>query len=89
MFKDRNLYFAEITDTYGGESNYTWVRRYLVKAASIRGAVQKLSRETGHSFTKKYGDSEGARYDAKGACICAFVKLNDSEKLYYPKIEEL
>jgi len=37
----------EITDTFGGEANYCWARRFTVKAKSIRGAVNKFAREHG------------------------------------------
>jgi hypothetical protein len=34
--KMKNLYFAEITDTYGGEANYSWVTRHKIAASSAR-----------------------------------------------------
>ena len=48
-------YFIELTYTYGGELNYSWVRRFLVKAKSMRGAMCKLARETGYSARKDFG----------------------------------
>ena len=35
------IYFVEVTDTFGGEVNYSWVRRYLVRAKSIRDRCVK------------------------------------------------
>jgi hypothetical protein len=69
----KNLYAVEVTDTFGGEANYCWVRRYTIKSVSMLGAVQKLSRHEGLSFRKSYG----GRYDAKGACVCAFIDYAD------------
>ena len=63
----------EMTDTFGGEVNYSWVHRYNVQATTQRGAISKLSRETGYSFR---ADGAG-RYNAQGACVCAFV-LDDA-----------
>jgi len=28
----KTLYFIEITDTFGGEANYSWVTRHVIKA---------------------------------------------------------
>lgn len=43
MTKKRELYKIEITDTFGGEANYCWIRRYIVKAVSELGAVQVIA----------------------------------------------
>jgi hypothetical protein len=32
-------YNAEITDLFGGNANYGWVRRYEIKAKNFRGAI--------------------------------------------------
>lgn len=34
----KNTYFVEVTDTFGGEANYCWVRRYKVSASSKLGS---------------------------------------------------
>jgi len=64
----------EITDTFGGEANYCWVRRYEYKAKSIRGAIQKLAREHGAGWKLNFSTGDIARYDLAGACVCAFVE---------------
>lgn len=64
-----NKYMAEVTDTFGGEANYCWIRRYIIQAKSKLGAIQKLSRHEGYAFRKEYD----GRYNAKNACICAFI----------------
>lgn len=67
-------YQIEVTDTFGGEANYSWVRRYTYDAKSALGAVQKLAREHGSGWRKAYiaGD-DMVRYDLKGSCVCCFV----------------
>ena len=30
----KHQFFVEMTDTYGGEANYSWVNRFLVTASS-------------------------------------------------------
>lgn len=62
-------YEFEITDTFGGEANYCWVRKHTITANNLRGAIWKLSRLTGYSF--RYVGCE--RWDVRGACICCFL----------------
>ena len=73
----KKLYTAEVTDTFSGEANYCWVRRYTIKATSELGAIRQLSRHEGLSFRKDYD----GRYNAVRACICAFVQEADDYDL--------
>jgi len=78
-----NTYHIEITDTFGGEANYTWKREYRVHAKSIRGAVQVLSRHYCAGWKVNYTFSDNARYDMQGACVCAFVQyVDDGESIF-------
>jgi hypothetical protein len=43
-------YYIELTDLFGGELNYSYIKRYTTKAKSIQGAIGKLSREIGLNF---------------------------------------
>lgn len=72
-----NNYYFELTDTFGGESNYSWVQRHKITANSLHGALIKLSNFTCLNFR-----FDGNRYNAKGACICAFL-LDDESVQYY------
>lgn len=67
-------YLAEVTDTFGGEANYCWVRHHTITAASLLGAARILGRLEGLRFRKEYDTGDMARYNARGACICAFVE---------------
>ena len=75
----QNLYFVEITDVYGGEANYSWVTRHCVIASSVRGAMWKVSRDSGISWhcVDDYGDA--MRYDSKSGATCAFITEWDNE----------
>lgn len=68
-----NFYFVEMTDTFGGEANYSCVKRLKVKASTMRGAVNKVSKHTGLSWRKEgdYGDT--IRYDSKSGATCFFI----------------
>lgn len=78
MSASRDLYAIEVTDTYGGDPNYSWVRRYQYRAKSPRGAISAHARQHGAGWTIEYDDGDCARYNLRGAAICAFVTLAES-----------
>lgn len=86
--KTENIYFAELTDTFADDANYSWVKRFNIRANTMRGAINKLSRETGYSF-KIECTGEVTRYNVKNACICVFIEDDtDSEQSkYYTNIK--
>lgn len=73
-------YHVEFTDTFGGEANYCFVKRFAVQACSIRGAAIVAARHLGYSgrvhCVGSWGD--GARYDIRGAALCFFVEWGDA-----------
>ena len=71
----KTLFFVEITDTFGGEANYSWVTRHIIRAKSARGAVCALSRRSGISW-RAVGCE---RYDSKSGATCAFIREYDPE----------
>jgi len=79
-------FFIEITDTFGGEANYSWVTRHKVKASTARGAICKLARASGLHWRKTgdYGDS--VRYDSASCATCAFVETWDEEHHAGPRV---
>lgn len=69
-------YAYEITDTFGGEANYCWVRRGTVKARSWMGAIRAAKRAVDwlprrHRVTMRCGDM--VRIDARRATVCMFI----------------
>ena len=68
------FYFVEITDTFGGEANYSWVKRLKVKASTMRGAVNKVSRDSVLTWhcVGDYGDMK--RYDSESGATCFFIE---------------
>jgi hypothetical protein len=69
-----NTFSIEVTDTFSGEANYSWVRRFTFKAKSQLGAIQKLAREYGGGWKREYSCGSMARYNLSGCCVCAFVE---------------
>ena len=98
MSKAKSIYYVEVTDTYGGEANYSWVKRFKVHASSIQGAIRKVSTtlgmysrkayDTGMYSRKAYDTGDMIRYDFKGVAICAFVSgyEDQAEYLYVDSI---
>jgi hypothetical protein len=79
MKSDQEIFFVELTDTYGGEANYSWVSRFKVHAASIVSAVRKVSRETGLNFRFDYSTGDFARYNSKSSATCLFVSSYEDQ----------
>jgi len=72
-------FHIEITDTFGGEANYSWKRTYLTKAKSAQGAITKLAKHYGAGWRKEWDSGDTVRYNLQGACVCCFVSwLDDS-----------
>jgi len=68
------LWEWEVTDTFGGEANYSWVQRGTVKAATESGAIRAAKRAAGlygRHRTTDFGDC--LRCDMIGACVVLFV----------------
>jgi len=68
--KQKERFYFHLTDTFGGETNYCWIKRYWVDAYSLHGALCIISRELGYNFSLYYGDI----YYAKGACIALLLE---------------
>lgn len=73
---NHQTFYFEMTDTFCGETNYAWLRRFTIEAKNIRGALIKLSRETGLNF--RY---DGHFYKAKNACVVAYTTDFYSEEI--------
>ena len=73
MAKHRNVYFVEITDTFGGEANYSWVTRHKIHANTMRGAVNKLSKDSGMTWRINSNYCDMMRYDSKSGATCFFI----------------
>lgn len=73
-------FFIEMTDTFGGEANYSWVRRYKVNASTMRGAVNKFSREVGSGWRNVMDCGDFQRYDSTTGCTCYFIEFFDEDK---------
>jgi hypothetical protein len=68
------LWEWEVTDTFGGQANYSWVNRGTVKATTERGAIRAAKRAAGlygRHRTTEYGDC--LRCDMVGDCVVLFV----------------
>jgi hypothetical protein len=77
------MHDIEVTDTFGGEANYCWVRRGTTRANSRRGlikAAKELAGWTGwcRVNVEDFGDQLVIRPTASsGVCQIAFVTWRD------------
>jgi hypothetical protein len=69
----KNDYFVEMTDTFAGEANYSWARRFKIRASSLRGVAQIMARQTGLRWHLVDEYSDTARYDSESGLTCFFV----------------
>ncbi len=65
----------EVTDTFGGEANYGWVRRYSIDApettAQQKRAIKKASGYTGtRGRWEDYSDV--MKFTPRGQCVVVF-----------------
>ena len=90
MEKGQKFYFVELTDTFGGEANYCWIKRYKVAASSFNGAIRKVAKESFYRFRYEYDTGDMVKYKAPGACVCAFVEeYNELCHNSYSRVIEL
>ena len=69
----------ELTDTFGGEANYAWVRRGTIKASTPSGAIRAAKRAlglTGKHTSEKYSDLVSVRFGS--SCIVLFLTPAES-----------
>ena len=77
-------YFAEYTDTFGGETNYSWVRRAAFKmpeGATKRSILQRARKELGLTgakgdVTADFGDEY--HWVPRGCCTILMVRWSDN-----------
>jgi hypothetical protein len=71
-------YHCELTDTFGGEANYSWVRRETIEVpdnATDRQIITKAKAALGLTGTRCRTYSMGDSWELRpyGACVVAFV----------------
>ena len=69
----------EITDTFGSEANYCWVRRGTVRARSRRGAIRAMKRaeSIGARHRVAYDQGDDVRIDFVCWTACAFLTATE------------
>jgi hypothetical protein len=70
-------YSFEYTDTFGGEANYSWVKRGEVTAKSFIAASRKVKKELGLTGLKAnrsdFGDMVSLDFSPSGICTILFI----------------
>ena len=79
-------YFVEITDTFAGEANYSWVTRYKVTAQNENDAIVKISNEYGIDWIEQRNDGECSRYNSESGATCLFISEYDEDMHKYYRV---
>jgi hypothetical protein len=72
---EAHAYTFELTDTFGGKANYSWVRRGTIAAGTMRDAVRQAKAAlgmTGHPCRRAEFGDQVALYPA-GTCTVLIV----------------
>jgi hypothetical protein len=75
----KEYYFVELTDTFGGEANYSWCNRFKIRASSFRGVAQIMAKHTGLYWHQVDHCGQFARYDSDSGLTCFFVDVWDED----------
>jgi hypothetical protein len=80
-----NRYSVELTDTYSGEANYSWVRRATITVATdtrraiMRAAKKRMQMSGSRGVTREIDDL--LEFRPFGECIVLFVTHVDDQEL--------
>jgi hypothetical protein len=68
-------YFIEVTDTFGGEANYSWVRKYCIEATESN-VVRRAKAEIGWNGVRcdRADLGEIIELRPRGECVVAFIE---------------
>lgn len=76
----QNTYYIEVTDTFSGEANYSWITRHAIKANTMRGAINRFSRMSGMNWHCVGDYSDSKRYDSESGATCFFIEEYDPDQ---------
>ncbi len=90
-FQPGPFWFVELTDTYGGEANYSWVTRVKVQAKTLEHAVRRFSKDAGFTGRVRadWDDGTSKRFNVRAAPLCFFVSPWEERHADYMHLREL
>ena len=76
---------CEVTDTFGGEANYSWVRRATIPAGPENEPQRSIMKRAKHALqltgmrgvTTRMNGFEGYEFRPSGMCMVAFVQWDN------------
>lgn len=68
-------WFVEYTDTFGGEANYCWVRRYYLKTDNDKVPVRQAKKLCGLTGARGCSNEHGDEYEFRPyrSCTVMFI----------------
>lgn len=73
-----NTYAIEYTDTFGGESNYSWVKRATIQARTDRAAIRAAKAAMGLTGIRCRKTDYGDMIDLRPAGICTVLFITQT-----------
>jgi hypothetical protein len=74
-----NTYQIEYTDTFAGESNYSWVQRYTIQAKNDRAAIRAAKAAVGLTGVRCSKTDFGDQIDLRPNGICTVLFITQGE----------
>lgn len=74
-----SFYFIEVTDTFGGQANYSWVEKYCVEATE-GSVIRRAKREIGWNGVRcdRYEQGDVVELRPRGMAQVAFIHRESS-----------
>jgi len=76
---NQEYYYIEVTDTFSGEANYSWVTRHVIKGKTKKGAVNRFSRLSGMNWHCVDNAWDYSRFDSASGATCYFISDYDED----------
>lgn len=74
MAKLNKLFQIEVTDTFSGEANYSWATHHIIRANTMRGAINRFSKMSDMKWCCTWDNCFAMRYDSKSGATCLFIE---------------
>lgn len=82
MPKLNKLFQIEVTDIFAGEANYSWATRHIIRANTMRGAINRFSKMSDMNWRCIWGNCFAMRYDSKSGATCLFIEEFNHESKF-------
>ena len=75
-----STYSIEYTDTFSGEANYSWARRYTIQATNDRAAIRAAKAAIGITGLRCTKTNYGDLIELRPVGICTILFITQGEQ---------